>query len=81
MRSRDTSPEAYALQQEIHGRMSPGRRLRLIIEMSERAREISIAGWMAREPGMTREEARMRVLRDILGDELFEMAYRKRGRA
>ena len=46
--------------------------------MSERAREISIAGWMAREPGMTREEARMRVFREILGDELYEMAYGKR---
>lgn len=81
MRARDTSPEADAVQQEIYRKMSPERRLRLVIEMSERAREISIAGLMAREPGITREEARMRVLREILGDELFEMAYGKRGRA
>lgn len=60
--------------------MSPERRLRLIIEMSERAREISIAGLMHLEPGISRDEARMRIVREILGDALFEAAYGKRGR-
>lgn len=61
--------------------MSPAQRLLLAIEMSERAREIAIAGAMAREPGISREEARLRVLRQILGDELFEAAYANRKRA
>lgn len=61
--------------------MSPGRRLRIALEMSERARELAIAGELAREPELGREAARMRVLRRILGDLLFEEAYVKRGRA
>lgn len=81
MRSRDTTPEAHAVQQEIYRKMEPGQRIRLVIEMSECAREISIAGVMAREPELTREEARLQVLRSILGDALFEAAYGKRGRA
>lgn len=58
--------------------MSPARRVRLAIEMSERAREIAIAGVMARDPGISFEAARMRVLRGILGDALFEAAYGSR---
>jgi hypothetical protein len=55
----------------------------LAIEMSERARAIAISGAMAREPGISRDEARLRVLRQILGDALFDAAYvhRKRARA
>jgi len=40
---------------------------------------IAIAGVMTREPGITREAARRRVLRQILGDALFEAAYGSRG--
>lgn len=81
MRSRDTTPEAHRAQIEIWQAMSPARRLRLTIEMSERARELSIAGVMMREPGIGREAARHRVLRGILGDALYEAAYGNRGEA
>ena len=81
MHARDTTSEAHAVQLEIHRAMGPARRLRLAIEMSERAREMAISGEKAREPGLTREKARLRVLRRILGDALFEEAYVKRGRA
>lgn len=80
MHLRDTTPEAHAVQLEILRAMGPARRLRLAIEMSERAREMAISGEMAREPGLTREEARLRVQRRMLGDALFEEAYVKRGR-
>jgi hypothetical protein len=79
MRPRDTTPDAHRAQIEIWRAMSPARRVRLAIEMSERAREIAIAGVMNREPGISPEAARRRVLRQILGDALFEAAYGSRG--
>ena len=78
MRSRDTHPDAHLAQIEAYRVMGPARRVRLAIEMSERAREIAIAGVLAREPGISREEARARVLREILGDALFDAAYTNR---
>jgi|JI10StandDraft_1071094.scaffolds.fasta_scaffold899066_2 hypothetical protein len=81
MRPRDTTPDAHAVQLDIYRNMEPARCIRLVFEMSERARELAIAGEMAREPGMTREEARSKVLRMILGNDLFEAAYGKRRRA
>lgn len=59
--------------------MAPSRRVKLAIEMSERAREIAIAGVMAREPEISFEAARLRVFRQILGDALFDTAYGSRG--
>jgi hypothetical protein len=50
----------------------------LAFEMSEQARAISIEGAMAREPGLSREEARDRLLRRLLGDALFEECWPKR---
>ncbi len=58
--------------------MGPARRLQLALEMSERAREIAIEGVMAREPGIARAEARLRVLRQILGETQFDAAYAAR---
>ncbi len=78
MRSRDTSLDAHRVQLEAYRQMGPARRVRLAIEMSERAREIAIEGMLARSPGMSREEARDRVLRQILGDALFEAAAANR---
>jgi hypothetical protein len=78
MRSRDTAPDAHRVQLEAYRQMGPARRVQLAIEMSERAREIAIEGTLARSPGMSREEARERVLRQILGDALFEAAAASR---
>lgn len=79
MRPRDTTSAAHRAQIEIWRGMSGGDRVRLAIEMSERAREIAIAGLMAREPGISSEAARLRVWRQILGYALFEAAYGSRG--
>lgn len=58
--------------------LGPARRLELAIEMSELARATALQGIMAREPGLGLEEARARLLRRILGDELFDAAWRDR---
>ncbi len=78
MRSPDTHPDAHRVQIEAYRAMGPARRLQLAFEMSERAREIAIEGVMAREPGISRAEARLRVLRQVLGEAQFDAAYAAR---
>lgn len=80
VRPRDTTDEAHAVQLEAYRKMGPERRVLLAFEMSERAREIAIAGVLAREPELGPEQARVKVMRRILGDALYDAAYASRGR-
>jgi hypothetical protein len=65
--ARDTSPEAAALQIEIHRRMTPAQRLRAAIEMSEFARNLTRAGLRARYPGHTEGEIEAELLKRLYG--------------
>jgi hypothetical protein len=47
----------------------------LAFEMSEQARAVSLAGVLAREPGLSPEQARARLLRRVLGAALFDAAW------
>jgi HEPN domain-containing protein len=76
MRPRDTTREAFDAQRAAWRRLGPARRVELAFEMSEQAREISIRGALAREPGLAPEEARARLLRRLLGDALYRAAWR-----
>ncbi len=78
MHQGDTMPEAREIQLAAYRAMGSARRLQLAFEMSERAREIAIDGMMARHPELTRSEARLRVIRRLLGDELFDAAWSRR---
>jgi len=73
--SRDTSDEAAAVQREAMRRLGGAGRVKLAFELSESVREIAIAGILDRHPELSREEARLRVLRRLWGDELFEAVY------
>lgn len=75
MSSRDTTRAAREAQLAAQRRLAPAARVELAFEMSEQARAISIEGAMSREPGLSREEARARLLRRLLGDELFEACW------
>ena len=75
MRSRDTSAAAREAQLAALRAMEPGRRAELALEMSEQTREISIQGILAREPELGRTGARERLLRRLLGPDLYEAAY------
>ncbi len=55
--------------------MGPERRAELAFEMSEQAREISIQGIRARDPELSYAEARAKLLRRLLGAELYDAAY------
>jgi hypothetical protein len=76
----DTSPEARAAQEAVWRRLGPAGRVALMCRMSDEARVLTIAGIRHREPHLTELEAQGRMLRLVLGDELYEAAYVARGR-
>jgi len=57
VRSRDTSPEAAALQLEAYRRMGPAGRLKLAFELSDFTHAMALAGIRARHPGLSEAEA------------------------
>jgi hypothetical protein len=74
----DTAAAARDVQRATLRALGPARRLELAIEMSEQARATAIQGIMARQPGLDAEQARARLLRRLLGDDLFDAAWRDR---
>ncbi len=75
MHSRDTSQDARKAQLDALRSLGGAGRIAQVVDMSERAREIAIQGWLDRHPNATRAEAVADVRRRILGDELFNAAY------
>jgi hypothetical protein len=71
----DTSREARAAQREAQRRIGAEARVRLAFEMSAEARRISIAGMRSRDPALSEAAAQARLLRRLLGAELFTAAY------
>jgi len=47
----------------------------LAFEMCSEARNLSIAGMRQRDPALSEQEARGRLLRRLLGDALYTAAY------
>lgn len=66
---RDTSPEAAALQYEIHRRMTPSQRFEAAVEMSEAVRELAKAGLRSRHPEMSEEELHFALIKLLYGIE------------
>jgi hypothetical protein len=75
MAARDTTPGAREAQLAVWRRLGGPGRVELAWQMSESAREISIAGILARSPALSREQARRLLLRRLLGAALFDAAY------
>lgn len=71
--------EASEIQREAHRKLGPARRVEMAFAMSQEARDIAISGMMDRDPSLSRLEAQARLLRRILGDDLYEAAYSRRG--
>jgi hypothetical protein len=66
---RDTSPEAAAVQEGIHRRMSGAARLELALEMSLFARELSRARLKREHPHWSDAELTRELLRYAFGDQ------------
>jgi hypothetical protein len=75
MRSADTSPEIHAMQMEIYRRMTPDRRVKLAVEMTEQVNAIAAGGITSRHPDYSDDEVRWALLRLVRGDELFRKVW------
>jgi hypothetical protein len=73
--SRDTTPEAEAVQVEIFRRMSGRQKLALVEEANRNARELALAGLRLRHPDAGPEELFRRLMDLMLGEELAERVY------
>jgi hypothetical protein len=71
----DTTPEAWAVLVNIYRRMSPGRRLELVCEMSDSLRRLVADGVRHRHPDYTEDQVRLAVIRLWLGEDLFRQGY------
>jgi hypothetical protein len=65
----DTSPEAQAIQDEIHRRMTGGERLKLAFEMSEMARNLALSRLRKEHPEWTEWELKRELLRYAFGSQ------------
>jgi hypothetical protein len=63
----DTSPEAAQIQASIHRRMTGEERLRLAVEMSVAARELTLARLRAQHPDWSDRELKRELLRYAFG--------------
>jgi hypothetical protein len=73
--SRDTSPDAEAVQLEILRRMPPWRKLELVEGMTQTVYALLLAGLRERYPRATEEELRWRRAALVLGRDLATRVY------
>lgn len=73
--SRDTTPDAEAVQLEVFRKMSPRRKLELMAEANRNAREMALAGLRLRHPDADEEELFRRLMDLTLGAELAERVF------
>lgn len=73
--SRDTTPEAAAVQAAIYRRMSTDDKTKLAAQMSEEVRQIALDNIRRRHPEYDAHQAKMALFRLLLGDDLFSRAW------
>ncbi len=71
----DTSEDAAAVQADCYRRIPGGRKVEMMIAMSEQAWRISADGVRARHPEYSAEDAVHAVRRLIWGDALYSAVY------
>jgi hypothetical protein len=75
MRPLDTTPYAHQVQIEIFRRMRPEERLRSAVSLAQTSRELLKEGVRRRHPDYSEEQVRLAVIRIMLGEDLFLLAY------
>jgi hypothetical protein len=73
--SSDTDPEAERIQMEIYRRMPRWRKIELVVDANETARQLALAGLHARHPEAGPEEIQRRFFGLLLGEELATEVY------
>jgi hypothetical protein len=73
--SSDTDPEAEKVQMEIYRRMPRWRKIELVGEANETARQLALSGLQTRHPEPSPEEIQRRLFGLLLGQELATEVY------
>jgi len=73
--SRDTTPDAEAVQDAIYRKMGPARRTAIAVQMSLAARSTTLSGIRGRHPEYDEVTSRWALFRLLLGDVLFRQAW------
>jgi hypothetical protein len=73
--SRDTTPDAAAVQTAIYRGMTSDQKSRMAAQMSEDARAIALENIRRRHPEYDAHQAKMALFRMLVGDELFRGAW------
>jgi hypothetical protein len=71
----DTSPAAQEFQLNIFRQMTPERRLQAAMDLAQTSRQLLAQGVLQRHPEYSQEEARLAVIKLVLGEELFAKTY------
>jgi len=71
----DTTVDAEQAQLEVLRKMSPSERLRRACSLTESVRRLLAQGVRTRHPDYSEEQIRLAVIRLILPDHLFAVAY------
>jgi hypothetical protein len=74
-RSRDTTPEAEAIQAEVLRKLTSGERTRIGLQMSMDSRATALAAIRSRHPEYDEATARWALFRMLVGDDLFQRAW------
>ncbi len=74
----DTDPVSHQVQIQVYRRLGAEARLLRAIEMCDDARSITKAGIRARHPDYGDREVDLALFRLLLGDPLYQAAYRGR---
>ena len=73
--SRDTTPAAQAFLDRRTREMTVYDRASRAFQLNQTARDMAVAGHLARDPTLTPRQAKLRVIRCLLGDALFDRVY------
>ncbi len=73
--SDDTTPEAQRMLNKIIREMPQEKRARRHFALNDHAREFAIGGHLSRDPGLSYRTAKLRVIRDMLGETMFDRYF------
>lgn len=76
MIARDTDLAAHNVQIQVYRRLGAEARLRRALEMCDDVRLVARSGIRARHPGYSDSELNLALFRLLLGDALYQAAYR-----
>ena len=71
----DTTPEAWKVFLDIQRRMTPGEKIRRVLELRDLARHLMNEELRRRHPEAHEREIFLRFARQTLGEELFRKVY------